>query len=410
MIFNPPQPCTAGFTDLPFQALWPAAPPAETLRSLFTGETPSASAAVTGHVITPFEVLLAWYGPILAVVLLVALRGLLPTCLHPLVKCAITAVCRPETNGDLEEHVEEDAKHSSSRCPCPACCHPAWRCTRPRRTRCEGLGTAVEIAKTLPILFLVIQPTYLSAYVCETPRVLLVGEPNEPNSPAAPGFAPWGHVPTGLEVPFNYQHFSRAGLSDKQVMAMYAISWVAPSQPYFVAIIALELSSAAFFLANSGSIFRPHFRVKAVLASFLLALAWAGYEAQVFSILRLWNSEYDPSDHSANLLNQSHPQVWFDVNGPEELWCNIPSGGLLVRLVALVHILLALPFLIAGTPSTSELWTSGSSPHAAPAASRQPPKAVAAGAEVEGSGASGAGRDESCEVEVVGFNPLRPSV
>jgi hypothetical protein len=292
---------------------------------------------------------------------------------------------------------------ASPPCPRPACCHPAWRCTRPRRTRCEGLGTAVEIAKTLPILFLVIQPTYLSAYVCEMPRVLLTGEPNHP---PAPGFAPWGHVPTGQEVPFNYQHISRAGLTDKQVMAMFALSWVAPSQPYYVAIIALELASAAFFLSNAGSTFRPHFRVKAVLASALLALAWAGYEAQVFAILRLWNSEYDPSDRSANLLNQSHPQVWFDVNGPEELWCNIPSGGTLVRLVALVHILLALPFLIAGTPSTSELWTSSSSPHVAPDARRLPAKAATADAEVGGSDASGAGCDEGCEGEAV--PSLRP--
>ena len=145
-----------------------------------------------------------------------------------------------------------------------------------------------------------------------------------------------------------------------------------------------------------------------MLASALLALAWAGYEAQVFAILRLWNSEYEPSDRSANLLNQSHPQVWFDANGPEELWCNIPSGGTLVRLVALVHILLALPFLIAGTPSTSELWTSSSSPHVAPDARRQPAKAATADAEAGGSDASGAGCDEGCEGEVAASTPLRP--
>ena len=358
---------------------------------------PSASAALAGHVYIPTDQVLSWYGPITAGVLLIALRGLLPTRLQPLVKGAIAAVCRPEANVDLEEHKEEDAKHAGSRCPHPASCHPAWRCTRPRRTRCEGLGTAIEIAKTLPILFLVLQPTYLSSYVCEMPRVL---------AETAPGFAPWGHVPTGQEVPFNYQHMSRAGLDDKQVMAMFALSWVAPSMPYNIALISLELASAAFFLANSGSTFRPHFRVKAVLASILLALAWAYYEAQVFRIVRLWNSEYDPNDHTANLLNQSHPQVWSDANGPEELWCSVPSGGLLVRLVALVHILLALPFVIAGTPSTSELWTS-SSPH------RLPPKAVAAtatGAGVGGSGATGMSRDGSCEVEVVVSNPLHPAV
>ncbi len=69
MIFHAPQPCTGGFTDLPWQALWPAAPAAGTERSLFTGEAPSASAALAGHVFVASEVLAAWYGPILALVL-----------------------------------------------------------------------------------------------------------------------------------------------------------------------------------------------------------------------------------------------------------------------------------------------------------------------------------------------------
>ena len=262
---------------------------------------------------------------------------------------------------DKEDTVGHHCPHPTLRCSHPTWCHPAWRCSRPRRTRCEGLESAVEIAKTLPILFIVIQPTFLSSYVCEIPKVLLTGEASS-GIGAAPGFAPWGHIPTAAETPFNFQHISRAGLTDKQVMAMLVLSHLSPNMAFFIGLIALELVSATFFLANKGNTFRPNFRVKAVIASLALALAWGSYEAQVFEIVRLWNSEYDPSNLSANLHNQSHPQVWFDINGPEELWCNIPSGTLLVRLVALVHILLALPFLVAGTPSIGELWSSSAPP------------------------------------------------
>jgi hypothetical protein len=102
------------------------------------------------------------------------------------------------------------------------------------------------------------------------------------------------------------------------------------------------------------------------------------------TVIRLWNSPFDPADASANRLNATFPQRWSDPAGPEVLWCSVPSGSALVRLVATVHFLCMLPFLIALTPPIGALaaWlstrkaASGDAKRAAAAPSTPPTNAA----------------------------------
>lgn len=249
-------PTTGPFLDVRAQMLWPLSIPAN------ENSFPPTSAGVSAHVIVSAESALSWYGPLFGFILAVALRGLLPRAcvralrfVHPKRAHALHGLAEPE-----DEHAHVATVRTST---LVARVHE--RISSVLDDPPGGLSKALEMTKSLPVLFLVLQPTYLTSYLCETPAVLA----------GVNGFAPWGHTPTGAEARLNYAHIARQGHSDKAVMAIWLMSWVQPSTPTYIALIAAELMSVVFHLVNMGELAQPHFRVKGLVASALLGAAWA---------------------------------------------------------------------------------------------------------------------------------------
>jgi hypothetical protein len=326
-------PLVGPFRDLHQHQTWPFVLPRD------AREFPPAEAGVAAYVTPNWSGVLGWYGWFFGCMLAVALRGFLPRacmCLlrlvHPLRDSGTRSGDKPK---DDSENVPVSAVLAST---LVARVHE--RVSTLFAGPPDGLVKAFEIAKTLPLLFLVLQPTFLLSYVCETPAVLATLN----------GFGPWGHTPIALEVPLNNAHLLRQGMSDPQAMAIWVMTMAMPSAPYFIGLISLELASVLFHFVNMDELAQRGFRFKGFFASLLLGFVWASYEAQTMAVIRLWNSPYDAADMTANMLNATFPQRWSDPAGPENLWCSIPSGSNLVRLIASGHFLCMLPFIASFTP------------------------------------------------------------
>jgi hypothetical protein len=207
-----------------------------------------------------------------------------------------------------------------------------------------GLVIAIETSKTIPLIYLILSSAVYFQYTCQIPRILF-------NPPAQNWFPIMMH-PNGGSLSGSMQLYSFLGYSDQQIMAVWALRYVAPSLFVTVALFLGEGVSLTIFLYHMKNLHKPSFAIPGALLCMIMSAFWFAFSVEAGVLVRFWNTPYDANAPPwANMLNQTAiPPLWMDPDGPETIVCMSSHGFFQAIAISCMHFLSMFFFVHNATP------------------------------------------------------------